>query len=49
MIAAASGTALRYWRGCSVMPYDGEWDADLTVAFVLARLRTGSVVCMHEG
>jgi peptidoglycan/xylan/chitin deacetylase (PgdA/CDA1 family) len=35
--------------GCSMMPFDWEWDADRTVAFVLERLRPGSIVCMHDG
>src|SRR6476659_8976056 len=35
--------------GCSMMPWDWEWDADRTVEFVLERLRPGSVVCMHDG
>jgi peptidoglycan/xylan/chitin deacetylase (PgdA/CDA1 family) len=35
--------------GCSMMPWDWEWDADRTVSFVLERLRPGSIVCMHDG
>ena len=35
--------------GCSMMPWDWEWDADRSVAFVLERLRPGSIVCMHDG
>jgi len=35
--------------GCSMMPWDWEWDSDRTVEFVLERLRPGSVVCMHDG
>jgi peptidoglycan/xylan/chitin deacetylase (PgdA/CDA1 family) len=35
--------------GCSMMPWDWEWDSDRTVEFVLERLRPGSIVCMHDG
>jgi peptidoglycan-N-acetylglucosamine deacetylase len=35
--------------GCSMMPWDWEWDADRTAAFVLEQLRPGSIVCMHDG
>lgn len=35
--------------GCSIMPFDWEWDADRTVAFVLDRLRRGSIACLHDG
>jgi peptidoglycan/xylan/chitin deacetylase (PgdA/CDA1 family) len=35
--------------GCSMMPWDWEWDSHRTVEFVLERLRPGSVVCMHDG
>jgi peptidoglycan/xylan/chitin deacetylase (PgdA/CDA1 family) len=46
--AAVAGFGLRE-VGCSMMPWDWEWDADRTVAFVLERLRRGSIVCMHDG
>jgi len=35
--------------GCSMMPWDWEWDADRSAAFVLERLQRGSIVCMHDG
>jgi peptidoglycan/xylan/chitin deacetylase (PgdA/CDA1 family) len=35
--------------GCSMMPWDWEWDADRIVSFVLDRLRPGAIVCMHDG
>jgi peptidoglycan/xylan/chitin deacetylase (PgdA/CDA1 family) len=35
--------------GCSMMPWDWEWDADRSSSFVLERLQPGSIVCMHDG
>jgi peptidoglycan-N-acetylglucosamine deacetylase len=35
--------------GCSMMPWDWEWDADRSASFVLERLQPGSIVCMHDG
>jgi peptidoglycan-N-acetylglucosamine deacetylase len=35
--------------GCSMMPWDWEWDAERSAAFVTERLRRGSIVCMHDG
>ena len=35
--------------GCSMMPWDWEWDAARSAAFVIERLQRGSVVCMHDG
>ena len=35
--------------GCSMMPWDWEWDAGRSAAFVIERLRRGSIVCMHDG
>lgn len=35
--------------GCSMMPWDWEWDADRSASFVLERLQRGSIVCMHDG
>jgi peptidoglycan/xylan/chitin deacetylase (PgdA/CDA1 family) len=35
--------------GCSMMPWDWEWDAERSAAFVIERLRRGSIVCMHDG
>jgi peptidoglycan-N-acetylglucosamine deacetylase len=35
--------------GCSMMPWDWEWDAGRSAAFVIERLQRGSVVCMHDG
>ena len=35
--------------GCSMMPWDWEWDAARSAAFVIDRLQRGSVVCMHDG
>jgi peptidoglycan/xylan/chitin deacetylase (PgdA/CDA1 family) len=35
--------------GCSMMPWDWEWDADRSAAFVIEKLRRGSIVCMHDG
>jgi peptidoglycan/xylan/chitin deacetylase (PgdA/CDA1 family) len=35
--------------GCSMMPWDWEWDANRTAEFVIERLRRGSIVCMHDG
>jgi peptidoglycan/xylan/chitin deacetylase (PgdA/CDA1 family) len=35
--------------GCSMMPFDWEWNADRTTSFVLERIRPGSIVCMHDG
>jgi peptidoglycan/xylan/chitin deacetylase (PgdA/CDA1 family) len=32
----------------SVMPSDWEWDARQSAAFVIKRLRPGSIVCMHD-
>jgi peptidoglycan-N-acetylglucosamine deacetylase len=46
--AAVEGFGLRE-VGCSMMPWDWEWDSERTVSFVLERLRPGSVVCMHDG
>jgi peptidoglycan/xylan/chitin deacetylase (PgdA/CDA1 family) len=35
--------------GCSMMPWDWEWPADRSAAFVIERLQPGSIVCMHDG
>jgi peptidoglycan/xylan/chitin deacetylase (PgdA/CDA1 family) len=35
--------------GCSMMPWDWEWDSDRSAEFVIERLRRGSIVCMHDG
>jgi peptidoglycan/xylan/chitin deacetylase (PgdA/CDA1 family) len=35
--------------GCSMMPYDWEWDAARSAAFVIDKLQPGSIVCMHDG
>jgi peptidoglycan/xylan/chitin deacetylase (PgdA/CDA1 family) len=35
--------------GCSMMPWDWEWDADRSATFVIERLQRGSIVCMHDG
>lgn len=35
--------------GCSMMPWDWEWDAERSASFVLERLQPGSIVCMHDG
>jgi peptidoglycan-N-acetylglucosamine deacetylase len=35
--------------GCTMMPWDWEWDADRSAAFVIERLQPGSIVCMHDG
>lgn len=35
--------------GCSMMPWDWEWDAARSAAFVLERLQRGSIVCIHDG
>jgi peptidoglycan/xylan/chitin deacetylase (PgdA/CDA1 family) len=35
--------------GCTMMPYDWEWDADRSAAFVIEKLQPGSIVCMHDG
>jgi peptidoglycan/xylan/chitin deacetylase (PgdA/CDA1 family) len=35
--------------GCSMMPWDWEWDAERSAAFVIERLQRGSIVCMHDG
>jgi len=35
--------------GCSMMPWDWEWDANRSAAFVIERMRRGSIVCMHDG
>ncbi|MGZ8708449.1 MAG: polysaccharide deacetylase family protein [Gaiellaceae bacterium] len=35
--------------GCSMMPWDWEWDADRSTAFVVERLQPGSIVCLHDG
>jgi peptidoglycan/xylan/chitin deacetylase (PgdA/CDA1 family) len=35
--------------GCSMMPWDWEWEAERSAAFVLDRLERGSIVCMHDG
>jgi hypothetical protein len=35
--------------GCTMMPYDWEWDADRSAAFVVEKLQPGSIVCMHDG
>ncbi len=35
--------------GCSMMPWDWEWDAARSAAFVIERLQRGSIVCMHDG
>jgi hypothetical protein len=32
-----------------MMPWDWEWDAGRSAAFVIERLRRGSIVCMHDG
>jgi peptidoglycan-N-acetylglucosamine deacetylase len=46
--AAASPLGLQE-VGCSVMPWDWEWDAERSAVFVVERLRRGSIVCMHDG
>ena len=46
--AAAAPFGLRE-AGCSTMPWDWEWNADRSAAFVLEQLRPGSIVCMHDG
>ncbi len=35
--------------GCSMMPWDWEWEAERSAAFVTERLQRGSIVCMHDG
>jgi peptidoglycan/xylan/chitin deacetylase (PgdA/CDA1 family) len=35
--------------GCAMMPWDWEWDATRSAAFVIERLQRGSIVCMHDG
>ena len=35
--------------GCSMMPFDWEWEAARSAEFVLERLQPGSIVCMHDG
>jgi peptidoglycan/xylan/chitin deacetylase (PgdA/CDA1 family) len=35
--------------GCSMMPWDWEWEAERSAAFVIERLQRGSIVCMHDG
>jgi peptidoglycan-N-acetylglucosamine deacetylase len=35
--------------GCSMMPWDWEWDAVRSATFVIERLQPGSIVCMHDG
>jgi peptidoglycan-N-acetylglucosamine deacetylase len=35
--------------GCSMMPWDWEWEASRSAEFVIERLRRGSIVCMHDG
>jgi peptidoglycan/xylan/chitin deacetylase (PgdA/CDA1 family) len=35
--------------GCTMMPYDWEWDADRSAAFVIDTVQPGSIVCMHDG
>jgi peptidoglycan/xylan/chitin deacetylase (PgdA/CDA1 family) len=35
--------------GCSMMPWDWEWEAERSAAYVLDRLERGSIVCMHDG
>jgi peptidoglycan-N-acetylglucosamine deacetylase len=35
--------------GCSMMPWDWEWDATRSATFVIERLQRGSIVCMHDG
>ncbi len=35
--------------GCTMMPYDWEWDAARSAAFVIEKLERGSIVCMHDG
>jgi peptidoglycan/xylan/chitin deacetylase (PgdA/CDA1 family) len=35
--------------GCTMMPWDWEWDPDRSATFVIERLRRGSIVCMHDG
>jgi peptidoglycan/xylan/chitin deacetylase (PgdA/CDA1 family) len=35
--------------GCAMMPWDWEWDAARSAAFVIERLQRGSIVCMHDG
>jgi hypothetical protein len=32
-----------------MMPYDWEWDAERSAAFVVEKLQPGSIVCMHDG
>jgi hypothetical protein len=32
-----------------MMPWDWEWDAARSAAFVIERLQRGSIVCMHDG
>jgi peptidoglycan-N-acetylglucosamine deacetylase len=35
--------------GCSMMPWDWEWNARRSATFVIERLQRGSIVCMHDG
>jgi peptidoglycan/xylan/chitin deacetylase (PgdA/CDA1 family) len=35
--------------GCSMMPWDWEWDAERSATFVIEKLQRGSIVCMHDG
>jgi peptidoglycan-N-acetylglucosamine deacetylase len=35
--------------GCSMMPWDWEWDASRSATFVIEKLQRGSIVCMHDG
>lgn len=46
--AAASPCGLQE-VGCSMMPWDWEWDASQSATFVIERLQRGSIVCMHDG
>jgi peptidoglycan-N-acetylglucosamine deacetylase len=35
--------------GCSMMPWDWEWEAERSASFVIEKLQRGSIVCMHDG
>jgi peptidoglycan/xylan/chitin deacetylase (PgdA/CDA1 family) len=35
--------------GCTMMPWDWEWNATRSATFVVERLQRGSIVCMHDG
>ena len=35
--------------GCTMMPWDWEWECRPQRRFVIERLQPGSIVCMHDG